>query len=242
MTEIIVTGYPRSGNTLLSWLLGDTLNCPVQGMYAAKPLATEGLNRPKQHCVYQLHLRPVWNEAHDRAVPNAWRLSVPLWSEDEYKIVHVVRDPRDVAVSIWHYWQRDSLQVALDAMINGTSPLAVHLPWHKHISRWLRVGVPVVRYEHLLVNAADTLAALLDKWDIKYDTERIGEAIERQQFARKKEQIEGDHRSRPYHKGIYRLHLRKGISGDWRNHFSPEQEVQAREAFGEIAEGLGYYL
>lgn len=242
MTEIIVVGYPRSGNTLLSWLLGDTLNCPVGGMYDAKPLATEGLNRPKKHHVYQLHLRPEWDGDHKKAIPNALCLYVPLWSEDEYKICCAVRDPRDVVVSTKYYWQRPSIQDALDIVGQGLKPLRSHLAWSEGIRRWMKVGVPFVRYEDLLDDAAPIIRNLLQLWDIDYEEERLAGAIERQSFAKKKEQIEGDHRQRPYHKGIYRVHLRKGIAGDWRNHFTPEQEEQAQEYFGEMAAHLGYKL
>lgn len=242
MTEIIVTGYPRSGNTLLSWLLGDTLNCPVGGMYAAKPLATEGLNRPKHHHVYQLHLRPEWEGNHDKAVPNAWCLYMPLWSEDEYKICYVVRDPRDVVVSVYHYWQRPDLETALHIVGQGDTPVKNHLPWSENVRRWMKVGVPFVRYEDMLDEPVQVIDGLLNYWDIEYEQERLVEAIERQSFDRKKAQIEKDHRERPYHKGIYRLHLRKGVAGDWRNHFTAAQEEQAREYFGEVAAQLGYEL
>lgn len=241
MAEIVVTGYPKSGNTWLSWLLGDILNCPVGGMYGAVPLATEGKDRPKQHRVYQLHLRPEW-EGHDKAIPNGWCLYVPLWNENEYKICHVVRDPRDVAVSIRYYWRRNTLQEALDAMINGKSPVAIHYPWSKHIECWLKVGAPIVRYEDLHADAEGVLAGLLDGWGIRYSKQRIAEAIERQSFANKKAQIEKDGHGRVYHKGIHRLNLRKGIAGDWVNHFTPGQKIQAREAWGATAAKLGYEL
>lgn len=242
MAEIIVTGYPKSGNTWLSWLLGDVLNCPVGGLYAAVPLATEGKNRPKHHHVYQLHLRPEWEGPHQKAVPNAYCLYVPMWSEDEYKVCHVVRDPRDVAVSIWHYWQLLSLQRALDAMIECKAPVAVHYSWVKHIECWLKVGVPIVRYEDLHADAESTLTNLLDGWNIKYARQRVTEAIGRQSFSKKKAQIEIDGDGRVYHKGIHRRNLRKGVVGDWVNHFRPKQEEQAREAFSETAAKLGYDL
>lgn len=242
MAQIIVTGYPRSGNTWLSWLLGDVLNCPVGGMYHATPLCTEGKNRPRRHYVAQLHLRPVWDGKYDKAVPNAWRLFVPKMQESGYKFCHVVRDPRDVAISIWHYWNRVNLDEALRCMIEGDSPLKVHLSWNEHLSLWREVDVPFVRYEDLQADTAGVLTKLLRGWGVKYDPERIGGAIERQSFASKKKQIEVDADNRPYNIGIHRHNLRKGVAGDWRNHFTPEQEEQAREAFGEVARELGYEL
>lgn len=242
MSEIVVSGYPKSGNTWLAWLLGDILDCPVGGMYAAVPLATEGRQRPKHHHVYQLHLHPEWGGGHTKAIPHAWCLHIPSWSEDEYKICVPVRDPRDVAVSIKFYWRRPSVQSALDAMIDGTHPLGVHSPWIKHVTSWMKVGVPFVRYEDLHADAENTLKNLLDGWNIKYAKHRVAEAIERQSFARKRAQIEVDGDARVYNKGIHLQNLRKGVVGDWKNHFTPAQEAQAREAFGEVAAKLGYEL
>ena len=242
MAEIIVTGYPRSGNTWLSWLLGDVLYCPVGGMYAAKPLCTEGKERPKHHQVYQLHLRPMWEGDFDKAVPSAWCLFVPKMGEAPYKICHVVRDPRDVAVSICHYWNLPSLNQALNCMINGVSPLKVHLTWNEHVGRWLQVKVPFIRYEDLQADTAGTITKLLNHWGIRYPEHRLEAAISRQRFSKKRAQIEIDGDSRVYNKGIHLHHMRKGIAGDWKNHFNAAQLARAREAFGEIAQELGYEL
>ena len=53
---IIVAGYPKSGNTWLSWLLGDTFNCSVGGYHGAKRLCTEGEDRLGNYHVMQLHV------------------------------------------------------------------------------------------------------------------------------------------------------------------------------------------
>jgi len=211
-------------------------------MYAAKPLCTEGQNRSPNHHVYQLHLRPTWEGEHEKAIPSAWCLFVPKLAESRYKICHIVRDPRDVAVSVWHYWNLPSLEAALNCMINAVSPVKVHLTWNEHVGRWLKVGVPFVHYEDLKADTAGTVTKLLDGWGIRYAPHRIGPAIERQSFSRKKAQIEIDGDSRVYNKGIHLHSMRKGIIGDWQNHFNVDQEERARKAFGEVARELGYEL
>ena len=63
MTETIyVTGYPRSGNSWTSQLLGDALHCAVGGMYGAKPLCREGDDRGHLYYVAQLHLKPFFKQ------------------------------------------------------------------------------------------------------------------------------------------------------------------------------------
>ena len=43
--DTFIVSYPRSGNTWLSRILGDLLDSPVTGIFDARPLAEEGLDR-----------------------------------------------------------------------------------------------------------------------------------------------------------------------------------------------------
>ena len=103
MNEIIVTGYPKSGNTWLSRLLGDILNSPVTGRddYEAVPISQEGLDRSGDYTIIQLHLVPDCSNHNNQFITNRFHIC-PDNHTDE-KIVIPIRDPRDVAVSCMHY-------------------------------------------------------------------------------------------------------------------------------------------
>lgn len=237
-TDLFVTGYPRSGNTWLARLLGDVLNSPVGGMYYAKPLATEGLQRPGRYYVRQLHLRPTQADK-GKPVPNAWTLSLPYL--DEIKLLHVVRDPRDVIVSVFYYWQIETLQKAIDAVCYGLDPIKVHGPWGWALENWLAIpGVPMVRYEDLTRNTRGVLQQTLDTLGVSYREDALDGAIERQAFAAKKQQVERDGASRPYGRTIQLRHLRKGIVGDYKNHMTQAQIEQVWDTCHEAMERLGY--
>ena len=239
--EIAVTGYPKSGNTWLSWLLGDVLDSPVGGLYYAKPLCTEGQDRLGDHKIMQLHLRPVYEIA-ESVIPSAWSFCVPLWKGNP-PIVHIVRDPRDVVVSVWKYWNIESLDQALGCVGQGLGPVKVHLPWQDHVGRWLKIdGISFVRYEDLHERGPEVIAKLLDGWGIEYNPDRIKIAFRRQHIGRKRAQIKKDHLTRVYNEGIQLHNLRKGIAGDWKNHFTDEQHERAVGYFGEVAERVGYEL
>lgn len=248
MTEIIVAGYPKSGNTWLSRLLGDLYDCPVTGIGTAKPLAAEGEDRLcTSHIVRQLHLKPTHTWKDDRpssewrsAVDNAWWFAEDLWDPSTHKIVHIARDPRDVAVSVQHYWKRDHLWEAIDAMLRGLHPLKTHGPWHGFIERWLPVAnVPTVRYEALSADPVGVLKALA--WRLKLEpVHNTSAVVRRQSFRATRERIEKEGDSLPYGKEIQLHNLRKGIVGDWRNHWTANMGDYVSSAWGDHLLDFGW--
>lgn len=247
--SIVVVGYPRSGNTWVSRALGDILQSPVGGGYGAKPLCTEGQERPGKYHVQQLHLKPDYSKHMENG---AYQISVPAY-KGKPRLVLVVRDPRDIVVSVMHYWNLEGVDRALDALINGHHPLGVHGPWSQHVEDWLDSGLPyiLVRYDDLHTIPYATwlrvMNELTELYEVngekfRYTKDRVSGAIDRQEFKAKKAQIAIDGDGRPYGKTIQQKHLRKGIVGDWESHFNVEQEELAREHFGRVAQRLGYAL
>jgi len=239
--QILVTGFPRSGNTWLSRLLGDTLNSPVTGYMDAKPLCSEGQRRTGQYVVRQLHLRPMYDYDCPDFLPSAYRANVPKWNEE--KVVHIFRDPRDVAVSLMHYWDRPSVEDAVQVMIDGSNPVKVHGKWLVFVKEWLAVmEMPVVHttYELLKSNPLKAMRAVLDHLHISYREEMLEQAIERQAFDKKREHIKAHGADYNYGRSVQLKAMRKGITGDWRNHFTPKAAELAHQEWGEFLLAWGY--
>jgi len=238
MADVFVVGWPRSGNTWLSRLLADVINCPCGGMYNAAPLCAEGGERSRRHYVAQLHLKPT-KEKLESVVPNAYRFSIPMW--DNEPIVHIVRDPKDIAVSVKYYWDLRTIMDAINAMAFGKWPLSVHGPWSTYVDSWMDIPVYRVRYEDLHYAPDSILSGFFEFYDLEYDRSRVSGAIERQSFKEKKKQIEErDGNTRPYGATIQLKHMRRGKVGSWRREFTVEQLLFAQRHFGETAERLGY--
>ena len=224
--QVLVVGYPRSGNTHLARLLGDILNAPVTGAYNATPLAQEGLDRNGPYVVRQLHLRPLQCEVDGPALRTGWCFCENLWKDE--RIVQILRDPRDIAVSAFHYWERPSINDTLKSMISGLHPLKACGPWSKYIDAWIDVSersplhsITTAFYEDLINAPAEALTRVLTHLNIEgISHEDIERAIERQSFSAKRKQVELDGNERPYGSTIQLKHMRKGIIGDWRNHFT----------------------
>lgn len=222
---ILIVGYPKSGNTWLSRLVGDALNSPVTGMHNARPLCEEGLDRTGKFVVRQLHLKPIYREINPKeAVPNANTFNIYGYKGE--KILHIIRDPRDVTVSVMHYWHMDTIREAFDAITRGISPLMGAGTWANFVDAWhvtqetYPIDIMQVKYEYLLEHAdkvLDDFVRLLGIEDADIDG-----AVERQSFETRRKQIETTSQSFNYGKEIQLLNMRKGIAGDWKMFFDED--------------------
>ena len=135
---IVVAGYPRSGNVWMARLLGDVLDRRVVGIGGGDgTLAAEGKDRNGNGQVMQAHVYPAGPVRGPGEKDTFFRenLQVDLDRLNGRQVVLMVRDPRDVAVSVAEFWGW-SMDRALHNMIVGPGPL--HLPpWAAYMKRWL---------------------------------------------------------------------------------------------------------
>jgi len=241
--EIIVTGYPKSGNTWLARLLGDALNSPVTGYKNATPIAQEGKDRTGSYLIRQLHLIPDYKESGQFISDNSKFLFVSCY--DNEKIIVIVRDPRDVCVSCYHYWKMKSISQTIRAMYNAEWPIVAAGPYHLFMELWSTCPLPVVfiKYEDLLRDTELYLDKLLSKLNIK-PVQNLTEVIDRQSLSSRRKgfeelQNQGKH-YHPYGTGTQLTNLRKGIEGDWRNHFTKSDTEFFRSLFNPTMQLLGY--
>lgn len=228
MVEITVAGYPRSGNCWLARLLGEVLDVRVVGIYGGKDsIAAEGFERQGKGYIKQAHLWP------GKKGP----LRVNLNKYKDHIFVHMVRDPRDIAVSAAHYWDWD-LDKALDKMIDGPGPLGLP-PWRTYVESWLEYYVPILRYEDFHADAENELARILDH--LKLNPQRdLAEVVKNQCFTSKKAEMERRGNRYPFKRIAQLKHLRAGRVGDWRQEFLGRQEKRALAAWNGVMRKLGY--
>lgn len=156
------------------------------------------------------------------------------------RFVHVIRDPRDVAVSLWHHGQR--IQAGgFTRQYESIDALAEQLAssWASGTEHSARMGARrsgqylEIRYEDLLAEGPGTLARLLEFLGITAVESEVEACLQATAF----EKLSG---GRSHGEEDTGSHFRKGISGDWRNHLSPEAVAKVRERAGGQLERLGY--
>ena len=245
---IYVAGYPKSGTTWLTRLLGDVLNSPTGGCMPSedhKEVATEGQDRPGNYIVRKGHFVLIDNDT-GSVVPRPHRLA---WKQlTDEKIVFIVRDPRDICISGAYHWQVTPEQF-LDRMIRGD--VARCGRWDKYCKKWIdfeqnRTKIDTISYSSLFPSqrgikvVSNTLSFLFYPKNINLS--RIDKAFERQSFENRKAQIRVKHRSwrDNVEQEMRRNNMRKGIAGDWRNHFTQKMNDRIWSEFGWMMEKLGH--
>jgi len=242
MTDILVCGYPRSGNSWLARLLGDVLDAPVTGWVGIRPLCEEGLGRTGEHIVRQLHLKPAKFAPRRRTIIDAYTLNRN--HVGNFKLIHIVRDPRDITVSARFFFDMGSITDTIHMIGSGTDHVEVMGSWQEFVGAWLKSGVKHIRvsYENLSVSTKDELRTIGNWLGIEMDNSRLAAAVHRQSFEAKRAQIKVDGDDRPYGKKRQLEHLRKGIVGDWRNYYNTEHIELAEHYFGDLMKKVGYVV
>ncbi len=239
---IIVSGYPKSGNTWFTRLLADVLNCPAGSSHPSedqKEIASEGWNRPAPYVVRKGHYRLDYNRqllaADNNPIPYAHVL-IPdrLTSE---RLIFVVRDPRDIIVSACHHWKRKSRQEVIDLVCFGG--LAKLPGWNTYLEQWQQIkNVKWTSYESLSNNPLNEVLSLLAGLD--YDKARLLPAIGRQEFDQRTKQIELDGGNLYLGKAYNLRFMRKGIIGDYKNFLTDKEQEQIWDRLGGMMIRMGY--
>ena len=222
----IVTEYPKSGGSWFSQLLAEYLEIPFpQNQFP--------------------RFRSSIMHGHYLFFPTLKNVFV------------ILRDGRDVMVSFYYhsFFENDRYNARLVAetrrrlKFENYEDIGTNLPvfieyaftrnrrprfnWADFVNSWKGRDQVAVKYEDMLKDTTEALRkALQEKTGREPDSERLVEISEKYSFRRLTKRKPGEEKIDSF--------LRKGVAGDWKNHFNKE----AREVFdhyaGQELIGLGY--
>ena len=156
------------------------------------------------------------------------------------KCIHIVRDPRDVAVSHWHNVRRSVPEQMRSQMVTMTAMVRQHVEW------WVGVIEGAlnfaarnpdryceVRYEDLVSQPVPTLARLCRFLGVDDRPEVLQPCLDETSFRN----LSGGRSPGQEDKESF---FRKGIIGDWKNYLDPETNEYVIGKAGAFMGRYGY--
>lgn len=209
--DIFLASYPKSGNTWLKFILSELMSGQSIDFASCEKVIPHvgshfsGLRLPNGARVIKTHEK---------------------YREDYRKAIYIVRDGRDVAVSYYYQWMnnqkigdecsfRDFLEKFLKGEIGNVGP------WHESVNSWIRAGdqcdLMIIKYEDCLLNILEIIHNLVTFIGLDVSEAKVMCSIEmnsKDRMRRKEITGGGDI--------IKTAFVRKGVSSDWINHFTNE--------------------
>lgn len=227
--DTFLVSFPKSGNTWMRFILANILaagNLEIDFKNALDFIPDDSfsdLNRIARPRLIKSH--------------QAFNVDFP-------SVIYIVRDPRDAYVSYYHYLLK-KLPAGMTFSQFLRLPDLYPCRWHTHVISWLDVpGVKVlVKYEEMLTDCFGVMKRVLAALPhLNVSDASLCSAIEASSFDNmRKAEVE---KGRPFRTEQDRKtatpFVRKGIAGDWVNHFTPEDEEFLYNEASDVMEKLEY--
>ena len=189
--------------------------------------------------------KDVYCKTHNaKATVDGYMLIPPMISGPS---VYVIRDPRDVVISMAEHFEKDidrSIKDLNDKARAGKASFNLFhmfMDWSTHAISWLsqnkNIPMLLVRYEDLLEKTPEAFKAILEQFDIEFDEERLQLAMQRSSFdnLRQKEDATGF-----VEKAGGDKFFRVGKAGQWKTLLSKKQIDDIEGPNKEVMKAYGY--
>lgn len=232
--KVLVNGSPRTGTT---WTVA---------MIASVPGYRKAGNFQHDFALYRAAAPGDVIHGHDHCSDELKK----ILHEAKIKAVFLMRDPRDQMVSRLfhtrrnsnHAWQGHLQKLSDDeglmACIEGLDPKS--FPGVKGLTSitksWLAhyPDGKLIRYEHLISQPETTMAAVFQHLNIDVPPPLLRMIVERNSFQRMTVGRKFWKKGRKRGQEDKQAHIRKGIVGDWKNHFKPHHVERFKELAGDV--------
>lgn len=228
-------------NRKKQWLAENTF----QGLEPFPGLAPEDLAAVMRLVIPRVLARAARGKAaklYGEKTPNTLHYIEPALAVfPQARFLHIVRDGRDAAVSCWFHYQRVKPEQvrqrwggSLQAFLETSAPQWAEetAKGHAAAARWPQ-RVIELRYEDLLERPEATLGGVLDFLGASSDPGILESCLAATDFAK----LSGGRAAGEEARGSF---FRKGVAGDWREHFDAAMTARFGELAGEQLRAYGY--
>lgn len=239
--DVFLVSYPKSGNTWTRFLIANL-------MYPEKHPDFSNINEliPDPEALSQRHLC---------SLPRPRILKSHQYFDPRYeRIIYIVRDPRDVALSQYHFHRKRRLieddysteRFVVRFLAGETNNYG---SWAQNVASWLatKYGQPgflLLRYEDMIADTAAELAKAAVFLELSADASRIAQAVTQSSADKMRElersqtalwsSIRDTRRDVPF--------IRSAKSGGWKSELPEASIKQMEHAWGSLMRWLGYEL
>jgi hypothetical protein len=238
--DIFIVSYPKSGNTWMRFLIGNLL-------FQDEPITFSNIEF-KVPDIYRNSNRKLLKISSPRILK-----SHEYFDPRYRKVIYIVRDPRDIAVSYYYHSlkfriinKEQKLDGFVDQFIRGE--IDNFGSWEENVGSWLgaRKKDPeflLLRYEDIINGAEDALKKVAIHLGINVTDEAIVRAVELSSFDRmRKLEKRQSNEWRPTKNSNKNLSLvRKAQCGGWINELSREESEKIENAWRDLMSMLGYF-
>jgi Sulfotransferase domain len=241
--DTFLVSYPRSGNTWTRFLIANLLHPEAQVGFAnidrfvpdTAALSSRALKRVPRPRVLKSH------QYFDHRYP---------------KVIYIVRDPRDVALSYYQFHRKygfiqdgHPIEQFVADFVAGRLVSADWGTWAENVASWLytrgrREGFLLTRYEDLKHDSRGELSRLAGFLGIDAKPELLAKVIERSSAQRMRElEVKEQDQwlgTRKHRKDI--PFVGEASAGGWEQKLPPESVALIETAWGDLMTTLGYRL
>ena len=243
--DLFIVSYPKSGNTWTRFLLGNLI-------YEDEPVTFRNVET-RIPSIY------IFSDRQLLRLPRVFK-SHDCFDPRYRKVIYIVRDPRDVTVSAYHY----SIKVKL---LPDTCPIEEFVPlfmsgtfgsglladprwgsWYDNVASWLAMRhnrkFLLLRYEDMLEDASRELKKVADFLGINASPERIARAVALSSADRMREMEKTQSKDWQLTKETRqdKPFVRKARAGGWKSEMPPAATARLEAQWGGLMRTLGYEL
>jgi len=243
--DVFIVSYPKSGNTWTRFLLGNLI-------YENTPITFANV----ENCLPSLYVHS------DRKLKKLPRI---LKSHDcfdpRYKtVIYIVRDPRDVVVSAYHYAvklgvlpQDYGIEKFVPRLLDGSFQSGVLVnpswgSWYDNVASWLAMRhnrkFLLLRYEDMLDDPERELTKVAKFLNLECGPERLARAVELSSADRMRglEKKQAAKWALTKNTRLDMAFVRKAKGGNWKSELPPQSVAEIESAWGSLMRDLGYEL
>ncbi|MBN3296821.1 ST6B1 Sulfotransferase, partial [Amia calva] len=240
--DVLLVSYPKSGTHWLAEILRNLYNCHTENNTTSQVTLTSSLEFGDLSKFQELRNLPS-----KRLIPTHLNCDmVPVqFKTKKCKMIYVIRNPKDTAVSMFHYYQQnphlpkiDKWSTFLEMFLKGQ---VVYGSWIDHVLSWEKKendeNTLFLYYESMKKDLPTYVKEISSFLNISVTEDQIKDISKKSSFSEMKEKAEKEKVNSNHTvcalTADRKLIFRKGAVGDWKNHFTSKQNAQFDVLFKE---------